>query len=122
MTPLISSHFAFLGSLYVCSGSGKSVVVEAGTSALMTWSTTVSTSSVVAGNAFSVQPVLLLTDAYEDAVAGKNVTLSLYTDSACTTLSTSATSGSLNTTDSNGLAYFTAFKTTVAGTYFVKAS
>jgi hypothetical protein len=88
----------------------------------MTWSTPVTTSSVVAGNAFGVQPVLLLTDVYGDVVSGKTVTLSLYTDASCSTLSPATTSGSSVVTDSNGLATFTLFKTTVAGTYYVKAS
>ena len=87
----------------------------------MRWHTPVTTSSVVAGNVFSVQPVLLLTDVYDEFVPGKIVNLSLYTDPACSTLSTSATSGSGAVTDSLGRANFTQFKTTVAGTYYVKA-
>jgi hypothetical protein len=63
-----------------------------------------------------------LTDAYHDPIASQNITLSLYSDSSCTTLSPVSKTGHLNATNLNGQAVFTAFQATVAGTYYVKAS
>jgi hypothetical protein len=79
---------------------------------------------VTAGAIFSSQPVLVLRDALGNVIQGKMITLTVYSDHTCSTvgLDASKLTGSSVQTDASGLATFTAFKTEVAGTYYVKAS
>jgi hypothetical protein len=109
-----------LGSVSACSTSN--VVVSAASASILSWITSIQAGSVTAGNLFSTQPVLLLTDQYGDSISGASVSLSLYQDSTCSTAAGSVgLSGNTASTNSSGFAPFTAFNATTAGTYYVKA-
>jgi hypothetical protein len=106
----------------VCTSSGITVVV--GSASTLTWVTPITTGQVTAGAIFSSQPTLVLKDSLGNVIQGKTITLTVYSDFSCSTvaLDASKVTGSSTNTDVSGVATFTAFKSVVAGTYYVKAS
>ena len=107
----------------VCTSSGITVVP--GSASTLTWSTPITTGQVTAGAIFSSQPVLVLRDALTNVIQGKTITLTVYSDHTCSTVGLDASKplfGETAVTNATGVAVFSGFKTTVAGTYYVKAS
>jgi hypothetical protein len=110
-----------LGSVSACSSS--SFLVSAASGTIISWSSAIQTGTITAGNIFSYQPVLLLTDQYGDAVSAALISLYLYQDSGCSTTAGSVgLTGNTATTNSSGFASFTSFSATKAGSYYVIAS
>jgi hypothetical protein len=103
-----------------CTTSGITVVT--GSASTLTWVTPITTGQVTAGAVFSSQPTLVLKDSLGNVIQGKSITLTLYSDYTCSTVAVGTVTGSSINTDTSGVATFTAFKTEVAGTYYVKAS
>jgi hypothetical protein len=96
--------------------------VSAASVSIISWITSIQAGTVTAGSIFSTQPVLLLSDQYGDSINSATITLSLYTESSCSTSAGSVgLTGNTATTNSSGYATFTAFNATAAGSYYVKA-
>ena len=104
-------------ALEACSSSAT---ISANVASSLTWSTAITTSSVVAGNNFATS-ALQLTDAYGNLISGTTITLTLYDDSACLNSNAATVTGNTQST-SSGIATFSTFQTTLQGVYFVKGS
>lgn len=98
------------------------VVVSPSFASSLTWSQPITAVSVTAGSHFSSQPSLLVQDLYGNGISSTVVTLSLFTDSACSTAAGDVgIAGDTVTTIGSGSATFSNFKATKTGIYFVKA-
>ena len=79
--------------------------------------------TAVAGAVFSSQPVFSLVDAFSNAyTASSTVTVSFYTNNACTVAAGAIGSSGDSLTITTGSAPFTALKATKVGVYYIKAS
>jgi hypothetical protein len=121
MILLLIFDFDDIGAISSACSTGSATISAAPASGL-SWSTAISAGSVAAGAIFSTQPVLFLQDTYGNGVPSTTVTLSLFTDSTCSTAAgTVGVAGNSVSTSPSGVATFSNFQATKMGVYFVRA-
>jgi hypothetical protein len=99
------------------------VVISAAAASVLAFSTEPSTTAT-AGTDFATQPVVQVRDASGNVVASSSaaVTITAYTDSACTTTAATGTLNSGSATASSGVATFSGMDYSKAETIYLKAS
>ncbi len=101
--------------------STASVVVSANVVSSLSYSTQPG-GSVMAGSAFTTQPIVLATDTYGNVISSAIISLSAFTDNQCTNAGAVSLNNPSQTTSGSGVATFTSLSYNRSETVFVKAT
>ena len=111
----------FVGLDPVCSSNPVTIIPNSGH--FLNWTIEPVSETIMAGNFFSISPLLLLADQYLNPIISSIVTMQVYSSLNCTSpVVTSGFSGNTALTDSNGITSFPSLSIFISGIYYVKAS